>query len=325
MTELSIIIVNWKSAEYLRACLASIYHYTKGTRFEIIVVDNASNDGCETMLRREFPEVILITSPENLGFARANNLGFTSSSGETLLFINPDTEIFSDVLSPMVVWMRTHPLAGAVGTRLLNSDGSLQSSCVQAFPTILNQVLDSNLLRSRFPTWRLWGTQALYDLQAEAAEVDAISGACFMVRRSAFEAAGRFTESYFMYSDDLDLSYKIHRAGYTVACLPRYDVVHHGGKSSDNQSGHFAEVLQRESMVQFLRSTRGRLYSTTYRCATSLASLLRLGVALWLLLFPSRADRRQAAITVAGKWFAVFAWSVGLGSLLHITRGETNA
>ncbi len=225
----------------------------------------------------------------------------------------------------MVAWLRSHPLAGAVGARLLNSDGSLQSSCVQAFPTIFNQVLDSRLLRSRYPTWRLWGAQVLYDPQAKEAEVDAISGACFMARRTAFEAAGRFTESYFMYSDDLDLSYKIHQAGYTIACLPRYEVVHHGGKSSDNQSGHFAEVLQRDSMVQFLRSTRGELYSTAYRGITSLTSMLRLAVAVWLLLFPSRAGRRRSRISVVGKWFAVFAWSVGLGSMLRVTRGETNA
>jgi len=325
MTELSIIVVNWKSVAYLRGCLASIYRYTKGASFEVIVVDNASNDGCEAMLREEFPQAIPIAAGENLGFARANNLGFTFSTGEILLFLNPDTEISSDVLSPMADWMRAHPLAGAVGARLLNSDGSLQSSCVQAFPTILNQVLDSKLLRRRYPTWKLWGAQVLYDPQAKAAEVDAISGACFMARRTAFEAAGCFTASYFMYSDDLDLSYKIHQAGYTVACLPRYEVVHHGGKSSDNQSGHFAEVLQRDSMAQFLRSTRGVLYCTAYRSVTSLASMLRLAVAVSLLLFPSRTGRRKKRISVAGKWFAVFAWSVGLGSMLHIAKGETNA
>lgn len=107
--DLSIIIVNWKSAGYLRGCLASIYQHTRETRFEVIVVDNASDDGCEAMLAREFPDVGLIASAENLGFARANNLGFAASRGETLLFLNPDTEIAGDVLSLMVAWMKADP------------------------------------------------------------------------------------------------------------------------------------------------------------------------------------------------------------------------
>jgi GT2 family glycosyltransferase len=225
----------------------------------------------------------------------------------------------------MVAWMRSHPLAGALGVRLLNTDGSLQVSCVQAFPTILNQVMDSRFLRSRFPTWKLWGTQVLYDQQAQAAEVDAISGACFMALRSAFEAAGGFSESYFMYSDDLDLCYKIRQAGYKVACLPRWEVRHHGGKSTDKQASHFAEVWQRESMAQFLRRTRGKLYCAAYRCATSLAALLRLGIALVLLLFSSPGHRKKASRTVVGKWFAVFAWSIGFRSLLRATRGQIHA
>lgn len=212
-----------------------------------------------------------------------------------------------------------------MGARLLNTDGSLQDSCVQAFPTILNQVLDSEFLRSRFPNWKLWGTQALHNSQTTAAEVDAISGACFMVRRSAFESAGQFTPSYFMYSDDIDLSYKIRQAGYSVVCLTGCEVVHHGGRSSARQSSQFVAVAQRESMARFLRNSRGRFYSAAYRCAMSLTALLRLGAAVCLLPLALRDHGKLQSTSILAKWFAVLAWSVGSRSALRVARGQTNA
>lgn len=325
MTDLSIIIVNWKSAEYLRACLVSIYRYTEKISFEVIVVDNASGDGCEVMLGAAFPKVRLIASQENLGFARANNLGYVSSCGEILLFLNPDTEVSYDVFSEMVSWMRAHPEAGAAGVRLLNTDGTLQESCVQSFPTIPNQVLDSSLLRRFFPAWKLWGTQVLHEPRMLPAEVDAISGACFMVRRCAFEAAGRFTESYFMYSDDLDLSYKIHWSGYMVVCLPAFELVHHGAKSSAKQSGHFVTIMQRESIAQFLRTNRGRFYSVAYQCLISLSALLRLAISFCLLPFMGLLHREQPRFAIFNKWLAVFLWSVGIHSTLRFTGNRTHA
>jgi N-acetylglucosaminyl-diphospho-decaprenol L-rhamnosyltransferase len=310
--DLSIIIVNWNSANYLRACLSSVYRETQGIEFEVIVVDNASDDGCEKIVKEEFPQAQFIQSGENLGFARANNLGFAHSHGNCLLFLNPDTEIIGNALSRMLFHLRTYPSLGAVGARLLNTDGSLQMSCIQAFPTICNQVLDSELLRRAFPNWRGWGMRPLFQHSDQPAEVDSISGACFMVKRSVFEQAGMFGEQYFMYSDDLDLSYKIKERGFTIHYVNDCKVVHHGGKSSGRRDDHFSDLLQRESLVRFFRVTKGPLYCALYRCALAIAATLRMTVVAFLVATGRRTIQGKASGAVFEKWSTIFRWAIGL-------------
>jgi N-acetylglucosaminyl-diphospho-decaprenol L-rhamnosyltransferase len=312
--DLSVIIVNWNSADYLRACLSSLYRETRGISFEVVVVDNASYDGCEKIIRETFPSARLVESPENLGFARANNLAYRYSSGEILLFLNPDTELIGNCLPQLVAHLGTHPSVGGVGARLLNTDGSVQTSCVQAFPTIWNQLLDFDLLRRWFPTWDLWGTRSLFCLDHQPAEVDAISGACFMVKRSAFEQAGLFREEYFMYADDLDLSYRIKKAGYSIDCLTHCQVIHHGGKSSAKQGNCFSDVLQRESLAHFFRTTRGGMYSWGYRAATAVIALIRLVLVICLMPFRGLGLQGKPAASVLRKWSAIFRWAVGLAA-----------
>src|SRR5579864_4649508 len=153
-SEVSIVIVNWKAAQVLRQCLASIYRSTCEARFEIVVVDNASFDGCGEMLRTEFPRVVFLQNKENHGFAAANNLAAQHSTGRYLLFLNPDTEVTPSAIEKMLTFLQRSPYAGAVGALLLNSDGTVQASCVQSYPSILNQVLDAEWLRKQFPLWR---------------------------------------------------------------------------------------------------------------------------------------------------------------------------
>jgi N-acetylglucosaminyl-diphospho-decaprenol L-rhamnosyltransferase len=138
--ELSIIIVNWNSKDFVRKCVQSIMANLMDFAFEIIVVDGASYDGCGEMLMREFPEVRFIQSDKNVGFARASNLGFEQSSGNCLLFLNPDTEVVGPAISILRTALLELDQAGIVGAKLLNTDGSVQTSCIQAFPTILNQL-----------------------------------------------------------------------------------------------------------------------------------------------------------------------------------------
>ena len=316
--ELSIVIVSWRSLDYLRACLASIRSMTKGLTYEIIVVDNASGDDCERAIREEYPEVVFIASEQNLGFAKANNLGFRHSSGEALLCLNPDTIVFDNVFARMIASLRSNASAGAAGARLLNSDGSLQTSCVQAYPTILNQLLDSGLLRRLFPNWPIWGMRALFQSGKHSCAVDAVSGACVMVKRSVFQEVGGFTESYLMYVEDLDLCYKITHAGHSVLYLPDCEVVHYGGRSSAQQSRYFVSLQQREALAQFFRLRKSRWYSWCYRSMSGIAASIRM--ALVILSIPlgpivlRGSNRRQ----LLGKWFAVFRWAVGLSPEPHI-------
>lgn len=163
--DLSIIIINWNSVGFLRKCLASVYANTKKTSFEVIVVDNASGDGCGDMVRAEFPEVHFVQSATNLGFAGANNLGVQYSSGKCLLFLNPDTELAGPAIDRMMEFLQSHAEAGIVGARLLNSDLSIQTSCIQNFPTVLNRVIDADLLRRLFPRLAFWGCSRCWRLR----------------------------------------------------------------------------------------------------------------------------------------------------------------
>jgi hypothetical protein len=310
---LSIIIVNWNSTDYLRRCLASIYRETKGISIEVVVVDNASrDDSCARLIRDEFPSVVLHCSSKNLGFARGSNLGYDLSTGEVLLFLNPDTEIQSDVFTRMVKGLGSASSAGAIGSRLLNSDGSLQTSCIQSYPTIINQLLDSEFLRNKFPTSPLWGTQPLFARAANPACVDVISGACLMVKRGVFAQVGKFDDSYFMYVEDIDLCRRITGAGYTIHYMNDCEVIHHGGKSSAVQGRHFANLSQQKAILQFFAATQGRWYSLLYRIGVALAAVIRLLIIVSLLPFRVIAHTASNWRFSFQKWCCILRWAIGL-------------
>lgn len=307
--QLSIIIVNWKSVEFTKDCIASIQATARDIDYEIVVVDNASNDDCCRIISEAFPRVITVGSEKNIGFARANNLGVQHSKGKYLLFLNPDTIVLGDALRTMLTRIDSEKRVGAVGCRLLNRDFSLQTSCVQAFPSIANQVLGVEWLRLRFPRLRLWGMQALYMKNAKAlVDVDAVSGACMMVLREAFEEAGGFSTEYFMYAEEVDLCYKIHRAGWTVAYVPDAEIVHFGGESSKKQRDVFADIVMRESTFKFMRKFRGRVYAALYRAAILASAAVRLAILSPFLLIPRRD--RSDLVRICRKWYKIGAWSL---------------
>lgn len=160
--DLSVIIVNWNSKDYLRKCLVSVFAETHDIEFEVIVIDSASFDGCGEMLNEQFPKIKFIQSERNLGFAKANNAAFETSTGECILFLNPDTEVVGAAISTLYEQLRKLPDAGLVGAKLLNADGTIQTSCIQSFPTIVNQVLNSESMRARWPKSSLWGMASLF-------------------------------------------------------------------------------------------------------------------------------------------------------------------
>jgi N-acetylglucosaminyl-diphospho-decaprenol L-rhamnosyltransferase len=307
--DVSIVIVNWNSKEHLQACLDSILANSRGLEYEIVVIDSGSFDGSRQMVRESFPGVKFIQSATNLGFARANNRAYEASRGEYVLFLNPDTEVIGTAIEDMHAALKALPDGGAVGCKLLNSDGTLQSSCVQSIPTILNQLLDSEALRARWPKSRLWGMAALFDGSAAPRPVEAISGACLMVKRSAFERVGRFSEDYFMYAEDIDLSFKIGSAGYRNYYIQTATVVHHGGSSSQQAVNAFSVVMMREAIWRFLCKTRGRAYASGYRLAMGGSALARLAL-LSARAAIGRRDAESAASGSIGKWKAILRWSM---------------
>lgn len=321
--DLSIIIVNWNSRAYVEKAIDAVLARPMAIEFEIIVVDSGSFDGCAEMLARRHPRVGFVQCERNVGFARANNVGFERSSGRVLLFLNPDTEVRAGAVERLHSHLASNPQAGIAGPTLLNSDGSVQDTCVRAFPTVLNQALDSNALRMRFPRSALWGKRSLCQPGEAPRRVDAVSGACLMMKRDVFESVGRFSTDYFMYAEDMDLCLKAAQAGFGSWHVPQAVVVHHGGASSAQAPANtFAAVMRCESQWRFFRKMRSPAYAALYRATICAASLLRLGVLL--LAWPAQAigGRWQArGLQALRKWSARLRWTLGGESWVRVDRG----
>jgi GT2 family glycosyltransferase len=309
--ELSIIIVNYNSADFVLACVRSICDQTRALDYEVIVVDNASYDGCRDILALNYPDIIFVQSLSNLGFGRANNLGARHACGAVLLFLNPDTEVRDRAIDRLYEHFQKLKKPGAVGCRLLNSDGSLQKSCVQALPTVLNQVLDAEWLEQLFPKSDFWGTAALYGNKSEPSKVQVVSGACLMIKKCVFELVGGFSPEYFMYAEDLDLCYKTKRIGLHNYYVGDAVILHFGGGSTRSIS-NFSNVMMRESVYRFLLKSRGCLYSRCYRAGLSGAALTRM--VLLVVLYPVWLVRGEVGgwIAVFRKWCGILRWGLGL-------------
>ena len=312
--DISVVIINWKSCDYVQACLSSLRRHAALLALEILVVDNASYDGCSSMIESCFPEVTFIQSEDNIGFARANNLGFSRSSGKHILFLNPDTEVETNALQEMFAVLNSDDSIGMVGAKLLNTDGSLQDNCITASPTILNQALSSNLLRKMFPKSRLWGKQVFFNSTDVPAPVEAISGACMLVRREIVEKLQGFKTDYFMYAEDSDLCMRIRRAGWKVYYAPKAEVFHHaGGSSALRKESNFSSIMTRESLSHFFVLYRGTFYRRLFIVSCAVASSLRLTL-LGALLVPLslHAEQRRATLRAMRKWSTILCWSIGM-------------
>jgi len=321
--DLSIIFVNWNSVAFLRECLKSIYARPPAFSLEVIVVDNDSTDKVIHVIRQDFPDVRIIESKVNLGFAGANNLGYRNSSGEFLLFLNPDTEVLDGSIETLMEMVKTIPDAGIVGCKLLNTDGSIQTSCIQMFPTILNQVLDIEALQVRWPACPLWNIAPLFSKSTSPASVEVISGACMMVRREVFEKAGLFSEDYFMYAEDLELCDKVRSLGLKNYYVGSVEVVHHGGKSSSQKPvTQWSTTMKMKSVEKFCSKKKGRLYACLYRASIGTAAMVRLLVIGLLRLLGSMGINGLSAGNAWAKWFAILRWAAGLDKLQTTTTSR---
>jgi GT2 family glycosyltransferase len=312
MIDLSIIIVNWNSAEYTLSCVKSIYEQTSDLKFEIIIIDNASFDECEELIKAKYPKVIFIQSKYNLGFAAANNLCAEKAIGRVLLFLNPDTEVQNRAIERLFQALENLPDAGVIGCRLINSDGTIQNSCVQRLPRIINQILDANILRKMFPSVNIWGYKKSFEKYIEPVEVEAISGACMMIRRSAFELVKRFSIEYFMYAEDMDLCFKTRSVQLRNYFCGKSIIVHHGGGSSKNSFSKFATVMILESIYRFFQKTKGKNYSRLYRFMITIMAMMRLIFIILgfpiMFIYGENGSWKSALL----KWIATLRWGFGI-------------
>lgn len=230
--DVSVVIVSFNTRDLLRECLLSLADQASGVRYETIVVDNASRDGSADMIAAEFPEVRLIRSPVNLGFAAANNRGFAIAQGRYIVLLNSDAFLRPGALPRAVAYMDSDPKIGLGGARLIGRDDSWQPSA-RLFPSPLNDLLALSGLAAKFPHSRFLGrVDRTWADPGEPAAVDWVPGAFSITRRSVLQQVGDFDEAFFLYYEEVDLCRRIKAAGYTVNYWPEVVVVHLGGESS---------------------------------------------------------------------------------------------
>jgi len=250
MLDLSIVIVNYNVRDMLRDCLRSVLESRGPISFDVTIVDNASTDGSVDMVRQEFPQVRLIASPVNGGYAYANNLGLRAAQkARYYLLLNPDTVLPPSALADMVAYMDAKPEAGIAGPRLVLADGSLDLACRRGFPTPTVSFYRFSGLSRLFPKSRRFGRYNMTFLNSdEEAEVDSVVGAFMMVRAEALERVGLLDETFFMYGEDLDWAYRIKQAGWKVFYNPAVTVLHYK-RASSRQSERAQFEFQRAMYV----------------------------------------------------------------------------
>lgn len=271
---LSIIIVAYKSRDELGPCLASLPAELLGRPVEVCVVNNSPGDGTAELVRREFPGVQLLEPGENLGFGRANNLGYRATRGECVLFLNPDTVGDRAALEHCVRRVRDEESIGLISPKLVLSDGSMDLACRRSIPTLWDGFCRVCGLAAAFPKWRLFAGYNLTHLPEEGAyEVGAINGAFMLARRAVLERVGLFDETFFMYGDDLDLCIRVARAGYRIVYDGRAQITHLKGMSVARDYEAMARVIfdaNRDVYLKHFNPRGSRLVKWKYTAAFGL-------------------------------------------------------
>ncbi|MDX1664730.1 MAG: glycosyltransferase family 2 protein [Candidatus Promineifilaceae bacterium] len=292
---LSILIVSWNVSELLKECLHSIEAVRETVPLEVIVVDSGSSDDTVAMVRASYPWVQLLPQPENVGFARGNNIAIEEARGETLFLLNPDTVVVGNALQTLLDTLERHPEAGVVGPQLRFPDGSPQSSR-RRFPTLTSAFFESTWLEPWAPRHVIERYHATDLPPHREVEVDWIVGAAMMVRRAVVETVGLLDEEYFMYSEELDWCRRIRAAGWRILHQPAAVVVHHAGKSSE-QAATDRHINFQRAKLRYFRKHHGNTAYGALRLFLLLNYLwqLLLECGKWLLGH-RRALRRQRVV-----------------------------
>lgn len=300
--KISIVIVSWNTKDILADCLDSLMPLAKSLEqkklgMQTIVVDNNSSDGTVELLRDSYPWVELFDLKENLGFPGGNNFGFSHGQGEYMLMLNPDTIVHGDAIEQLMTYMDSNPHVGAVGSRLLNADGSLQESCYPR-PTLRREL------------WRLLHMDKLlhygiYDMKnwsvSESRSVDVLMGACILTRSTIIESIGGMDEEFFMYSEEVDLCRRMQLAGWEIHWLPQAVVTHLGGQSTKLVKTEMFLRLY-ESKLLYFNKNHGLMAARLYKIILFISSLPRL-VLMPLSWLPRSHQRRDSMKSLASQYW----------------------
>jgi GT2 family glycosyltransferase len=261
MLDTSIIIVNWNTAGLLVQCLESIYRTGSRYSFEVIVVDNGSQDNSVSLISQHFPSVILLQNKQNLGFARANNQGLSVGIGRYFLLLNSDTIVLPGAIDTLIETADSHPEIGVAGPKLLNMDGTIQKSWA-SFPSFLSELLGKNFT-IRKPVVNC----------PHAYEVDWVMGACMLVRANTVAEVGKMDSLYFFYSEEVDWCYRIQKKNWRIWYLTNAEIYHLGGGSANRGSLIQLARLYQAKLV-FFKKYHGSLITTMLRYGLATANML---------------------------------------------------
>lgn len=288
--QLSVIIVNYNVREFLHQALVSLRRALTGIRAEIVVVDNASDDGSVEMMRKRFPDIRLIVNKTNVGFARANNQALRRARGSYLLLLNPDTVVQEDTLRVMMQFFDENPHVGLAGCKILNPDGTFQLACRRSFPTPWVAFTRLVGLSKLFPKSRLFGRYNLTYLNPDDTyEIDAVSGSFMMVRRSVYSAVGGLDEDFFMYGEDIDWCYRIQQAGWKIYYVHATQIIHYKGESTRRSSIDEIRMFY-DAMHLFVRKHLAG--------SVTISSLLKLGIHISSRLAVLREQLRPMVVSI---------------------------
>jgi len=251
--KLSVIIVNYNVKHFLEQCLHSVYKAAKGIETEIFVVDNNSVDGSAELIREKFPDLHFIENKENVGFSRANNQAIKLAKGEYILLLNPDTVVEEDTFSKVTGFMDKHPEAGGLGVKMIDGKGNFLPESKRGLPTPWVAFYKMFGLSKLFPNSRKFGKYHLsYLNENEIHEIEIIAGAFMLLRKETLDKVGLLDEAFFMYGEDIDLSYRIILGGYKNYYFPETTIIHYKGESTKKGSLNYVKVFY-NAMIIFAR------------------------------------------------------------------------
>lgn len=278
--DISIVVVNYNVKHFLEQCLSSVYRSRGGFEYEVIVVDNASTDGSQLYIQKIFSQVKYIYNQENIGFARANNIGIALAQGRYILLLNPDTILAEDTLDKCLRFAENTPDAGALGVYMIDGKGMYLPESKRGFPSPWVAFCKITGLSALFPTSRWFGGYHLgYKSQNITHEVDVLSGAYMFIRKESLVRAGGLDESYFMYGEDIDLSYCIQQAGFKNYYLANTHILHYKGESTKKSSINYVVTFY-HAMVLFVRKHFSGSYAQLFNFIMQIAIYCRASLSL---------------------------------------------
>lgn len=279
--DLTIIIITYNTEYLVLNSIRNVYNNTKNISFEIVCVDNKSNDNTVKLIKKEFTQVRLIENIGNKGYAFANNQGIKIGKGRYIAFYNPDTELVGNVFGKMVGYMETHPNISAIGPQLLNNDNTVQVNARNGYINLWNEFIVYSGLYSFFPNFRFFNKyrKGIYEV-TKIQTVDQITTACLVVRSNIIENIGGMDENFFLYGDDVDFCKRIIDSGYKILFYPKVKVYHFKGQSSKKNRSQ-VNIWILDSHYYFIKKHSGAWQARSFRIMIWILGLI------WLIIWIS--------------------------------------